>query len=121
MEFLKVYEVENDFYSQCGYSKVFIQEDVWDFHVFRILKNDDIVIVEMDNIEKLDIAEHLGLSIYKDVRGLFRTIDSKKVCSAVVEIDTNKGCETWDSEECSSLDEAIETVLEGIYELEKIS
>lgn len=123
MEFLKVYEVNVKRYNEESYHdivRVFIQEDTWDFHVFRLLEAENGYIVEMDNIDKMDIAEQLRMSIYQDVRGLFKKVDAQKACKAIVDFDLDRGCEVWESSECEDEDDAMDMILDG-SNLEAIS
>ena len=113
MEFMEVYQLPDELcseYVRIGFKKIFIQEDVWDFHVFRILNDNGVIIAEMEEINKEKVADHLNLDDYNNVRGLFKSIDPYKVCKAVMEVDIDNGCESMESCKFTTIEEAIEEI-----------
>jgi hypothetical protein len=119
MTFLTVYEVDTKEYKQYDekIKRVFIQEDVWDFHLFRVIEEGNGFLLEMDNIGKDDLAEKMNLNINNDVRHLFKKIPASKVCKEVVDFDVNRGFETYESTDCDSIEEVMETITEDMYTL----
>jgi effector-binding domain-containing protein len=124
MEFMTIFEGSNEQYLQYDnkIKKILVQEDVWDFHIFRIIENsENNYTVEMDNIDKEKVLEFMGLDTYSDVRGKFKKIPAKKVIEAIIEVDIDNGFETYESEDFSSIEEAISEITGDLYEVNKIS
>jgi hypothetical protein len=121
MEFMTIYEGTNENYLQYDnkIKRILIQEDVWDFHIFRIIENsENNITVEMDNIDKEKVLEYMGLNTDGDVRGKFKKLPAKTVCEAVIEVDIDNGFETYDSGDFSSFKEAIEEITGDLYSVE---
>lgn len=99
-----------------AYVKYYIQEDVWDFHVFRILEgdydgDDSVYTVEMENIDKLDVVEKMGIELGDmDVREAFKYIDKLETLKAVIWCDVEKGYQNEEYRTEDTLDEAIDLV-----------
>lgn len=124
MTFLTIYEVDTKEYKQYDekIKRIFIQEDVWDFHVFRIIENTEKdITVEMDNIDKEKVLEFMGLNTNGDIRGKFKKLPVTKVIEAVIEVDIDNGFETYEDGDFSSMEEAISEITGDIYEVNKIS
>jgi effector-binding domain-containing protein len=124
MEFMKIFEGSNEKYLQYDnkIKRILVQEDVWDFHIFRIIENsENNLTVEMDNIDKEKVLEFMGLYTNGDVRGKFKKLPANKVIEAVIEVDIDNGFETYQDEDFSSMEEAISEITGDIYEVNKIS
>lgn len=124
MEFMTIYEGSNEKYLQydSNIKRILVQEDVWDFHVFRIIENsENDITVEMDNIDKEKVLEFMGLNTIGDVRGKFKKLPAIKVIEAVIEMDIDNGFETYEDGDFSSMEEAISEITGDIYEVNKIS
>jgi effector-binding domain-containing protein len=124
MEFMAIFEGSNEKYLQYDnkIKRILVQEDVWDFHIFRIIENsENDFTVEMDNIDKEKVLEFMGLDINGDVRGKFKKLPAVKVIEAVIEVDIDNGFETYQDEDFSSMEEAISEITGDIYEVNKIS
>lgn len=99
-----------------AYVKYYIQEDVWDFHVFRILKgdydgDDSVYTVEMENIDKLDVVDKMGIELGDmDVREAFKYVDKLEALKAVIRCDVEKGYQNEEYQTEDTLDEAIDLV-----------
>lgn len=105
----------------------FIQRDVLDVHVYRIVQGnfeeiDNGYQVEITNIPKKEIVDYFGMDTEKrSVQLVFQSIDTWDIARAVIALDAKKDFASWDNEKVRTLKEALSLVTkDGMNKIKKI-
>lgn len=104
-----------------AYTHMYIQQDTWDFQIYRIQKGDYeenqvVYTVENQKISKSDVLDKLKMNDPKiDVRSAFEYIYGYEVFMAILKLDADSGYENWEYETCETLEEAVSMVTEDHY------
>lgn len=132
MDFLKIYDgmdtikrlhEEKEFFGMKpsdlhGY---YLQEDVHDVHVYRILKgsyeegyenDENAIAVEHEKLCKFELLEFLDKNPKNRQQRdeMFQAYSDDFLLSTAIKFDDNKGMENWEMETVFSLEEAMELV-----------
>lgn len=133
LKFLDIYDVTDlftngikDKYSP-PYIHMYIQEDVLDFHVYRIQQGDyegnsKILTLEHEKVDKGDLVEKMGLYNRRvDVRNAFENADGYKVLMNVLKYDADNGYEQWEYHTFEELEDAQELVHGDFYTVHPVA
>lgn len=100
--------------------QVYLQEDTWVFHVYRVFKEKAHYAVEHEKIEKNDVIAVMKVDLGGlDIREAFRYLDDLDTAKAVVKLDEEKGYDTWSTVNANTMEEVMAFITEdGAYPVE---